>query len=109
MRDEIVDLVELEPGLIERLAQHRHGVLDPDLLERPGIAVHRRPGPDLRRERQAQAAVLGQRRETRHLDPGSPVRRPLEDRRGAGVAERQRGKLVVHHRADLTRGIDTQL
>ena len=73
MWDEIIDLVEREPGLIERLAQQRHRVLDPDLLKRPGIAVHRRPKPFLRRERQAQSAVLGQRREPGHLDAGGAL------------------------------------
>ena len=109
MGDQIVDLVELEPGLVERLAQQRRRGLDRDLVDRPGIGVHDSPGTDLRRKRQTQAAVLGQRREPGHLDAGSALGRPLEDRRGAGVAERQRGELLAHHRADLTRGVDTQM
>src|SRR5512134_3705102 len=28
--DQVVDLVELQSGLVEHLAQHRHGVFDPD-------------------------------------------------------------------------------
>jgi hypothetical protein len=45
MGDETVNLVEPKPGLIERLTQHRHRVLDPDLLKRPAslyIAAPRR-------------------------------------------------------------------
>ena len=53
--------------------------------------------------------MLGQRRESGHLDAGSALGRPLENRRGAGVPERQRGKLIALDRADLTRGIAAQL
>jgi hypothetical protein len=53
--------------------------------------------------------VFGQRRESGHLDAGGAVGRPLENRRGAGVPERQRGKLIVLDRANLTRGIASQL
>ena len=53
--------------------------------------------------------MRGQRREPGHLDTGSSLGRPLEDGRGARVAERQRGELLAHHRADLTCGVDTQM
>jgi hypothetical protein len=53
--------------------------------------------------------VLGQRREPGDLDAGSAFGRPLEDRRRAGVAERQRGQLIAQDRADLMGGIDAQL
>src|ERR1035437_1143403 len=107
--DQIVDLVEVKPGLIERLAQQRRQGLDCDILEPPGIAVHRLPAPDLGRIGQTHATVLGQRRKPSDLDPGSSLGRPLQDRRGAGVPERQRRELLAHNCADLTRGIETQL
>ena len=56
-----------------------------------------------------QAAVCGQRREPSHLDTGSALGRPLQDGRGARVAERQRSELLAHHRADLTCGVGTQM
>ena len=67
------------------------------------------PGPICRRGRHAQSAVLGQGGEPGHLDPRGALGRPLEDRRGAGVAERQRRELVAHDRADLLRGVATQM
>ena len=53
--------------------------------------------------------MLGQRREPGHLDAGSALGGPLENGRGAGVAERQRSKVIALERADLTRGILGQL
>src|ERR1035437_857503 len=78
-------------------------------MDRARIGVHRCPGTGLRRKRHTQTAVLRQRREPSNLDPGSALGRPLKDRSGASVTERQRRELLAHHRADLTPSITDQI
>ena len=108
VRNEVVDVREAQGALLEGVGQQRRRVLDRDTVDRARLGEHRRARPDLRRDPDAQAAVLRECRESGKGDPGVAFRRALQDRRDACVAQRERGQLLAQDGAHLTRRIPVE-
>ena len=73
MRNQVVDVGQVDSGFADHLGDQRRHVLDRHLLQRPGLGVHLRARAHGAGEGEAQPAVLGEGGEADDVDAAMPL------------------------------------
>src|SRR5207344_2203850 len=109
MRNQVVDVAQVDAGFADHLGNQRRHVLDRHLVQLPGLGIHLGARAYGAGEGEAQATVLSERGEADDVDSRSALWSPLHDDRGTRVTERQRGELLAEQEADLLRRVPAQV